>query len=219
MDEAAQKSEAGKASQYVRIKEPNKFGALLRSKRIDAGMSAQDVMGAYELRGSVLSRMEHASQKVFHAVIIERLKRLTDDLGITDQLVTAPLTESQWYEHCYKRGKGQSERKRQADEKKRKVQQEIAEQRRLEQAARKQEEAERQARIAQQPPGRLWIPPTTPQYHVQPPAPQTPPPETFPDLNDQMGQVKLFVKLNAKGILSDAALTVALRDLLRPGNK
>lgn len=205
MDEVTQQEPM---SDYYRIENINLFGAMLRTKRIEAGMSTQDLMDAYELRTSVLNRIEHSTQKVFQTVVIDRLRKLTDDLGLTDKLVTTRLTERQWYDHCYGPASKMKNRRKSSAEKKRQVQQELAERRRQERKEREQEEKEeRRAREF------VYVPPPPPQ------TPRAPPPETFPDLNDQMGQIKLFIRLNTKGIMSDAALVVALRDLLRGGAK
>lgn len=213
MDEAAPKQEKqSNLSGYHRIKNAPDFGALMRVRRTEERLSIREIKQTVNVTESVISCVERADQTVFRADIIEKIRAVAVMLGIENALVTTELTHAQWKHHSrpYKRTPTKTKAKAAAK-------QEQEAQKRLEQEARVREAAERKRQWDAQEPGRLWIPDTS---NIRPPAvPTPPPPETFPDLNDQMGQVKLFIQLNAKGIMSDAALVVALRDLLRGGSK
>lgn len=209
MDEAAPKQEQQSSlSGYYRIKNAQDFGALMRTRRNDERLSIREIRETVNVTESVISCVERADQTVFRADIIEKIRAVAQMLGIERHFEVAELTHAQWRHHSrpYKRTKTKAKAAAKAERE---------EQQRLEREARVREAAERKRQWDAQEPGRLWIPDTS---NIRPPmTPTPPPPETFPDLNDQMGQVKLFIQLNSKGIMSDAALVVALRDLLRGG--
>jgi hypothetical protein len=216
MDEAAPKQEEKQSnlSGYHRIKNAPDFGALMRVRRTEERLSIREIRETVNVTESVISCVERADQTVFRADIIDKIRAVAVMLGIENALVTTELTHAQWRHHSrpYKRTPTKAKAKAKAAER-----QEREEQKRLEQEARVREAVERKKQWESQQPGRMWIPDTS---NVRPPVtPTPPPPETFPDLNDQMGQIKLFIRLNTKGIMSDAALVVALRDLLRGGGK
>lgn len=97
---------------YYRIKDAPKFGALLRTKRAEAGLTSAEVTRTFGILSSMLSVMERAQQTVFRADAIEKLRAFIDAMGVPKEaLEVTQLTQAQWRRHCRSNKNGSPRRR------------------------------------------------------------------------------------------------------------
>lgn len=88
-------------SDYYRIEGAEKFGQLLRTKRLESGLLVRELRETFGVGSATLSCVERAKQTIFHKDIVARLRSLASMLGIDQRaLETTHLTHAQWRKHC-----------------------------------------------------------------------------------------------------------------------